>query len=175
PPVPIEIEPALKADMERIREERRVRYQESRSETADLEVPTKLPLRPFQRAGVKWVDDLDGRALIADEMGLGKTPQALGWLLLRQAKAIPALVVCSAGLRPNWVIEAKKFTDFRCLIISGKTSLKTYQKLGFDASETPLPGYDLTVINYDLFSADGVKSWVKLLLKTMPSLPPKCI
>src|SRR6185295_3767714 len=82
---------------------------------------------------------------------------------------------CSAGLRPNWVIEAKKFTDFRCLIISGKTSLKTYQKLGFDASETPLPGYDLTVINYDLFSADGVKSWVKLLLKTMPSLPPKCI
>jgi len=175
PQIPIEVEPALRADMDRVREERRVRYRESRAESADLEVPTKLPLRPFQKAGVKWVDDLDGRAMIADEMGLGKTPQALGWLLLRQQKALPALVVCSAGLRPNWVIEARKFTDFKCLIISGKTSVKTFQRLGFDASETPLPGYDLTIINYNLFSADGVKSWIKLLQKTMPFFHPKCL
>jgi len=175
PAVAIEIDPALKADMDRVREERRVRYRESRSESADLEVPTKLPLRPFQKAGVKWIDDLNGRALIADEMGLGKTPQGLGWMLLRRDVALPALVTCSAGLRPNWVIEARKFTDFKCLIISGKSSVKMFQKLGFDASETPLPGYDLTVINYDLFEADGVKAWIRMLLKSMPALPIKCL
>ncbi len=165
PAVEILVDPGLKADMDRVREERRRRYEESRSASADLEVPTKLPLRPFQKAGVKWIDDLGGRALIADEMGLGKTVQALGWMVLRKEIAIPAVVVCSSSLRPNWVVEAAKFTDFRCQIISGKTSVKSFRNLGFTASEAPLPGYDLTVVNYDLFSADGVKSWIKLLVK----------
>ncbi|EKU20440.1 hypothetical protein NGA_2067500, partial [Nannochloropsis gaditana CCMP526] len=34
-------------------------------------------LAPFQREGVSFVVDREGRGLIADEMGLGKTIQAI--------------------------------------------------------------------------------------------------
>lgn len=144
-------------------------YAESRSSAADFHVPTKLPLRPFQSAGVKWIDDRNGRALVADEMGLGKTPEALGWTLLRRETALPALVLVPATLRGNWINETAKFTDFKCLLMCGKSSLRSFKKLGekmgFDVSDGPLPGYDLTILNYDLLSAETAKTWIKMLIK----------
>jgi SNF2 family DNA or RNA helicase len=140
-------------------------YQESRSETASLEVPTKLPLRPFQKAGVKWIDDRNGRALVADEAGVGKTPQALGYILLRKEQALPALVLCPANLRVNWVKETAKFSDLKCLIISAKTSLKSLQSLGLDVALKPEPGYDLTIMNYNLLTCETLKSWIAQLVK----------
>lgn len=140
-------------------------YQESRAETASIEVPTKIPVYPFQKAGVKWIDDRDGRALIADEMGCGKTPQALGYLALRKETALPALILCPANLRVNWVKEAAKFTDYKCLIISAKTSLKSLQSLGLEVSMKPEPGYDLTIMNYNLLTCETLKSWIAQLVK----------
>lgn len=137
-------------------------FQESRSEDADLEVPTKLPLYPFQRAGVKWIDERDGRALVADEPGLGKTAQALGWLALR--KKLPALVLCPATLRINWLNEVRQFTDFKGLVISAKTSLKQFEKRGIPVSTKVEPGYDIVIANYDVFSVETPKKWMKMLL-----------
>ena len=63
-------------------------------------------LMPFQRAGVKYAVNAR-RCLIADEMGLGKTVQALA--TLKHLDALPALIVCPASLRLNWMREAKKW------------------------------------------------------------------
>jgi SNF2 family DNA or RNA helicase len=115
------------------------------------------------------VDDRNGRALIADEPGLGKSLQSLGWLALRREKALPAIVLCPATLRINWLQEAAKFTDFKCAVISGKSSLKQIRKLDVDALLEPAPGYDLLIVNYDLLAVETPKVWLKMLLGTDPS------
>ena len=142
-------------------------YEASRAETAEIEIPTKIPLYPFQRAGVKWIDDKGGRALVADEMGLGKSPEALGYLTLRPA-TLPALILCPANVRVNWVKEAAKFTDFKCLIIAAETLIKPLRKLGLNVSNQPEPGYDLTIMNYNLLTCETLKSWLSDLIKAAP-------
>ncbi len=87
---------------------------------------------PFQRAGVKYAVNAK-RCLIGDEMGLGKTVQALA--TIKHLNALPALVVCPAGLRMNWMREAKKW-------IPGCYSIP-YEVNSFS---------DVGVINYDIMT-----------------------
>lgn len=147
----IEIEPTLKKEVDSVRERRASAYKASRAESAEIQVPTKMDLYPFQKAGVKWIDERDGKALISDEPGCGKSAQALGWLVLRREKALPALVVAPANLRVNWMREAAKFTDLKCMVIAAKSAVKALQKLGIPAFERPMPGYDVAIVNYDVF------------------------
>jgi SNF2 family DNA or RNA helicase len=165
----LNVEINLAPDVASILEAAERAYVESRASDASFDVPTKLPPYPFQRAGIKWVDDRNGRALIADEPGLGKSLQSLGWLALRREKALPAIVLCPATLRINWLQEAAKFTDFKCAVISGKSSLKQIRKLDVDALLEPAPGYDLLIVNYDLLAVETPKVWLKMLLGTDPS------
>ncbi len=67
-------------------------------------------LYPFQRYGVKWLVENDS-ALLADDMGLGKTVQAIVAfrVLLRQGKALQALVVCPKSIRLNWMRELERW------------------------------------------------------------------
>lgn len=164
----LEVEISLHPDVKSILEAAERAYVESRASHADFHVPTKLPPYPFQRAGIKWVDDRGGRALIADEPGLGKSLQALGWTMLRREKALPAIVLCPATLRINWLQEAAKFTDFKCAVISGKSSLSQIKKLDVDALLEPAPGYDVMIVNYDLLAVETPKVWVKMLLGSDP-------
>lgn len=173
PRVEMEVEPALKAAMDAVREERRLRYRESRSESADIEVPTKLPLRPFQKAGVKWIEET-GLALVADEMGIGKTVQSLGYLALHP-EALPALVVASATLRINWYREVSRFTDLKPVVLTSKTSIRAFQKLGVNAALAPEPGHDLYIMNYDLLETETPQIWVKMLVKGDESCVPYLI
>ncbi|MDJ0393644.1 DEAD/DEAH box helicase [Rhodococcus sp. G-MC3] len=66
-------------------------------------------LRPYQRAGVAWLDaaSAHGGGILADEMGLGKTLQAIAVFTIRSAG--PHLVVCPTSLVSNWVREIAKF------------------------------------------------------------------
>lgn len=160
PALDIKVEAELGRAIGKVREERRRAYTMSRSESADLAVPTKLPPLPFQRAGIQWTDERGGRALIADEMGLGKTVQALGYLALRP-EMTPALVVCPATIRVNWARETQKFTSYKPLVISSKSSLKSLQKLGVDTELAPKAGYDVTIINYDLLETQTPQTWIK--------------
>lgn len=163
PAVAIEVAADLKTAMEAAREGRRQAYAASRAEDADLEIPTKLPLRPFQRAGVKWALDHDGRVVIGDDMGLGKTCQSLGFLAVKGKEALPALVFCSSKLRGNWAREVGKFTDFSYQILTAKSSLKQLRKAGFVANTTPEPGYDVTILNYDILETETAATWIKVL------------
>lgn len=162
------VEPVLHQDIQGIFDAAEKAYADSRSATADFEVPTKLPPYPFQRAGIKWIDERNGRALVADDMGLGKSLMSIGWVALRKEKALPALVLCPATLRINWVQEVAKFTDFKCAIISGKSSVGQIRKLGVDVIHEPIPGYDVTIANYDILAVETPKVWVKMLLGTNP-------
>ncbi len=164
PPVKIDLAADLKAAMDEARKEKRTAYEASRAETAELEVPTKLPPRPFQKAGIRWALDRNGRVLIADEPGLGKTLQALGFLLC-QKESLPAVVLCPAILRGNWVGELRKFTDFTYQILCAKSSVKQFRKAGYVANEKPSKGFDLTILNYDVLSTETIKTWIKMLHK----------
>jgi SWI/SNF-related matrix-associated actin-dependent regulator 1 of chromatin subfamily A len=90
--------------------------------SSGLQVPTVLPLFPFQTVGVEFVLAAGGRAAITDEMGLGKTPQGIGvCLMLSQQQQIErTLVLCPASLKINWYREFRKFADLEATIWSGK-------------------------------------------------------
>lgn len=112
----------------------------------------KRELFQFQKEGVAFIHSRKGRALIGSEMGLGKTIQALAYLQLHP-ELRPAIVVCPASLKLNWVKEIqltmteKKDTQ----ILTGKTPSR-------------ISG-DIVIINYDI-----LKHWVESLLKIKPKI-----
>ena len=63
-------------------------------------------LKPFQRAGVRYLL-AQRRAFLADEQGLGKTIEALA--TLEADGAYPAIVVCPASLKLNWMREIERW------------------------------------------------------------------
>lgn len=78
----------------------------SRERLIQLGVPERLAntLAPFQRGGVDFVHDKNGRALIADEMGLGKSIQAIASMTMYH-KEWPVLVLSPSGARYHWQNE----------------------------------------------------------------------
>lgn len=113
----------------------------------------KKELYPFQKQGVQFIEDHQGRALVGDEMGLGKTIQALAWLQLHP-EARPALIVCPASLKLNWAKEIENWMgdDVKVTIAKGK------EPDWNDACENELKNHIL-IINYDILTgwADSIK------------------
>ena len=77
-------------------------------------------LRPYQAAGIAWMQGLASRGMggiLADDMGLGKTLQTLSFIY---SVGGTALVVCPSSLVRNWAAEAEKFTpDLKAVAIDG--------------------------------------------------------
>jgi hypothetical protein len=69
-------------------------------------VPSKIAkiLAPFQRKGVDFVHERNGKALIADEMGLGKTIQSIASIAMYY-NDWPVLVLTPSGARYHWQHE----------------------------------------------------------------------
>jgi SNF2 family DNA or RNA helicase len=91
-------------------------------------------LRPFQRAGVAyalWAR----RTFLADEQGLGKTVEALA--ALEADDAYPAVVVCPASLKLNWLREIEHWLPHRSVTVLAGTG-----KVARAA--------DITVLNYEI-------------------------
>ena len=108
-------------------------------ELEEIEVDgLKRELFPFQKQGVAFIEQRNGRALVGDEMGLGKTIQTLAWLQLHPEKK-PVVVVCPAHLKLNWAQEAK-------MTLSGDRTIQVIS--GTDTTQK-LYG-DIMVINYDI-------------------------
>ncbi|KAL3784661.1 hypothetical protein HJC23_012177 [Cyclotella cryptica] len=63
-------------------------------------------LAPYQRGGVDFVLEREGRALLADEMGLGKTVQAIAAMSAYVAEW-PLLVLCPSSARYHWEVELR--------------------------------------------------------------------
>jgi SWI/SNF-related matrix-associated actin-dependent regulator of chromatin subfamily A-like protein 1 len=93
-------------------------------------------LKPFQRAGVQYLLS-QRRAFLADEQGLGKTIEALA--TLEADGAYPAIVVCPASLKLNWLAELKRW-------LPGRSA----QALTGTRGDAPIERTDVTVVNYDI-------------------------
>ena len=96
-------------------------------------------LKPFQRAGVSYLLERR-RAFLADEQGLGKTIEALA--TLEADGAYPAVVICPASLKLNWLRELARWLPQR-----------SAQALAGNGSGAPIPAADITVVNYDIVAA----------------------
>jgi hypothetical protein len=118
----------------------------SRLDDADLEVEGLAPgleLMPFQRAGVAFGMAVP-RFILGDEMGLGKTIQALA--LLQKRRSYPALVICPASVKLQWVEELTKW-------LPGITVDYLRSRNDYGLLTQP----DVLVVNYDLLITVGVK------------------
>jgi SWI/SNF-related matrix-associated actin-dependent regulator 1 of chromatin subfamily A len=111
----------------------------SQAKDAEIELPSLGgELKPFQRAGVAYLL-ARRRAFLADEQGLGKTIEALA--AIEADGAYPAIVVCPASLKLNWVREIQRWLpDREVQIVSGTRS-------------GPLPQAEISVVNYDILDA----------------------
>lgn len=69
-------------------------------------------LKPFQRAGVKFMATA-GSALNGDEMRLGKTVQTIATLEVVGDDAYPALIVCPNGVKQQWADEFAEWAPGR--------------------------------------------------------------
>ena len=73
-------------------------------------------LYPFQIEGSTFCLQ-KSKCLLGDEMGLGKSVQAL----MALSKNSPAMIICRAGLKYNWLDEIKRWRpDSKPVVISGK-------------------------------------------------------
>ncbi len=93
-------------------------------------------LKPFQRAGVSYLL-AQRRAFLADEQGLGKTIEALA--TLEADGAYPAIVVCPASLKLNWLRELSLWLPHR-----------SAQALTGTRASAAIEPADVTVVNYDI-------------------------
>src|SRR5205823_8813405 len=112
--------------------------------SAGTDAPLDVPglggeLKPFQRAGVSYLL-AQRRAFLADEQGLGKTIEALA--SLEADAAYPAIVVCPASLKLNWLREPERW-------LPGRRA----QALRGNGSGQPIAPAEITVVNYDILAS----------------------
>jgi SWI/SNF-related matrix-associated actin-dependent regulator 1 of chromatin subfamily A len=143
----VEVAPNALDALERLRAEHDAAIDDvrrSRAHTApELEIEGALggELRPFQRAGVAYALEAR-RTFLADEQGLGKTVQALA--ALEADDAYPAVVVCPASLKLNWLRETEHWLPHRSVtVVSGTGGVAE-------------PA-DVTILNYEIVHAHRVR------------------
>jgi SNF2 family DNA or RNA helicase len=166
------IAPDALVELQRIREEhaRAAGLVElSAARTADLDVPgLGGELKPFQRAGVSYLL-AQRRAFLADEQGLGKTIEALA--AIEADGAYPAVVVCPASLKLNWLREIERWLPHRLARALHGTATFPSPPSPSSSPSSPSPpspslspspptavpldslAADITVVNYDILAA----------------------
>ncbi len=109
-------------------------------------------LRPYQKAGTRWMHLLAGLGLgacLADDMGLGKTIQVLSLLLGEQARGAKprvSLLVAPASLLANWAAEIEKFAPSLKAVIVHPSTMPADQVKAFTAEQAS--DYDLAITSY---------------------------
>ena len=100
---------------------------------------TPLKLMGFQAEGAAFALRYR-RVLIADEPGLGKTIEALA--AVAADGAVPAVVVCPAGLRSNWAAEtARMCPDADVRVLAGGAQIAAAAAEGGH--------WDFTIVSYN--------------------------
>eukprot|EP00866_Antonospora_locustae_P000341 jgi/Antlo1/341/806 len=92
-------------------------------------------LLPFQKEGVCFALNRNGRVILADDMGLGKTIQALAIANYYKLEW-PLLIITPASLLDNWYQSVNKFLDAECYVVRKKEDL----------------GENVCIISYDMAS-----------------------
>jgi superfamily II DNA or RNA helicase len=120
----------------------------------DLPARLDATLRPYQLAGVAWLQflrELGAGGILADDMGLGKTLMTLAFLARWKDErgSAPALVVCPTSVVGNWVSEAGRFVpQLRVLVLDGDPRGSRARKIG------QISDHDLIVTTYAVLRRD---------------------
>jgi len=100
----------------------------------------KGELYPYQKVGVEFFVNNNGRAMLTDDMGIGKSFQALAYAVHTNKKK--TLVICPASVKYAWESEVKKWTSLKSSVIDSKDK----EALSDEAYHTN----DIFIINYDI-------------------------
>ncbi|MGI9485475.1 MAG: DEAD/DEAH box helicase, partial [Geminicoccaceae bacterium] len=139
--------------------------------TVDPGSALKGTLRPYQKAGLEWLNLLSGLGLgacLADDMGLGKTIQILSLLLIQKGKgdgAKPSLLVAPASLLANWTAEIERFAPTLNAKIVHSSAMTTEERNHLTADG--LSDLDLVIASYGSLlrmSVLGETSWRLVVL-----------
>ena len=120
----------------------------------------KAELRPYQRAGLGWLDALAEHELcgiLADDMGLGKTLQTLAHVLSQRRRGrldAATLVVAPTSVLGNWAREAAKFAPkLRVRVWHGAE--RHEDALAAGAPDLVITSYALALRDRDLLAGHG--------------------
>ncbi|KAF7683303.1 SWI/SNF-related matrix-associated actin-dependent regulator of chromatin subfamily A-like protein 1 [Astathelohania contejeani] len=102
------------------------------SENFVLNESVYATLLPFQKEGVRFALNRNGRIILADDMGLGKTFQALAIAYYYRLEW-PLLIIAPASLLENWSDAVSYLLKEECIIVRSKSEF----------------GNKISVISYD--------------------------
>lgn len=97
-------------------------------------------LYPYQKIGVQFLINNNGKALLADAPGVGKSFQALAYIA--HNKISKTLIVCPASVKGAWESETEKWTRLKPFVINSKTNL----------TMDILNDHNIFIINYDILA-----------------------
>jgi SWI/SNF-related matrix-associated actin-dependent regulator 1 of chromatin subfamily A len=105
---------------------------------SDIKIPNlKLPLYPYQKVGVEFFINNQGRAILADQMGTGKTATSLAYIVYKGSRR--SLVICPASVKFAWKDEVEKWTTLRCRVVQSSDDKEVFKERA-----------DIFIINYDI-------------------------
>ena len=109
-------------------------------------IPEKLwdTMPEYQKDGVRFVLERDGRAMIADEPGLGKTIQAIASASAYRHSEWPLLIICPSSARYHWEVELNTW-------LSDKNDLQPHEIVVLTSASHVPPGHTrVVIVSYDL-------------------------
>ncbi|MFL2029383.1 DEAD/DEAH box helicase [Loigolactobacillus zhaoyuanensis] len=149
--------------------------------------PVQAKLRPYQKAGVRWLEMLDSYnfgGILADEMGLGKTLQMITFLNNHLTSDKTNLVVSPASLIYNWQEEFSKFApEIEVVVVDGtkenrrqliETSTAAVLITSYNSARLDIAEYQQKQLNYlVLDEAQYVKNGSTKTNQNLRKLTPK--
>ncbi|GAB6053113.1 hypothetical protein JCM17960_19330 [Magnetospira thiophila] len=157
----------------------------------EVAVPKTLvgTLRPYQRAGLDWLQFLrayDFGGILADDMGLGKTVQTIAHLLVEKESGRldrPSLVIAPTSLMANWRLELQAFAPaLKVLVLHGPDRkarfgeiadhdvvLTTYPLLPRDEAALLTQSYHLAILD----EAQVIKNPKTKIARIVGSIPAR--
>lgn len=130
---------------------------------ADFELPTETEARPYQRAGIRFLQIALRKfkgVLLADDMGLGKTFQALSVIVLSKLSTV--LVLAPATVKWVWADEIEKhYPDMSYVVIHGPADQR---RLQWEAKA------QVFIVNYELMIPRKVDGEIVITPETMVRL-----
>ena len=115
--------------------------------TAELIIPTKLPLFDFQIKTIDFINKAEGKALLALDMGTGKTICAIGYGAYKRYGRV--LIICPASMKETWKREVEKFSGIEANMLTddetGGWEIINYDQLNKYSPYLYQQDYDLVV------------------------------